>query len=249
MRRFDAQSFTAAILAAVFIAGGGCMQPLLRPDNLVGFGSNRLTRPAPDELTAREKADACLATANELDKAGHAREAILLYEKARQHNPALKQVARRLAVLYDQEENSVRSQAEFQLALKHAPRDASLLSDYGNFYLRHGRTDVAEQWLRKALAVEKDHPEATNNLATLLARRGDYEESLKLFSKSVGPAAAHSNLGVILAKDGKTDLAKQHFEKSLSLDPTLRQPQAFLAYFEEAADGPEVTAGEKSPAR
>ena len=48
-----------------------------------------------------------------------------------------------------------------------------------------------------------------------------------------GPAAAHSNVGVLLAKQGHYDQAKQEFHQALASDPTLQQPKAFLAYLDK----------------
>ena len=49
----------------------------------------------------------------------------------------------------------------------------------------------------------------------------------------IGPAAAHSNVGVLMAKQGRYDQAKQAFHQALAPDPTLQQPKAFLAYLDK----------------
>ena len=80
----------------------------------------------PEELPPARAAEACLASARELEKHGYEADAIVQYEKARQDNPRLTQVSRRLAVLYDRQGNAQRALAEYQLALKVQPRDADL---------------------------------------------------------------------------------------------------------------------------
>ena len=63
----------------------------------------------------------------------------------------------------------------------------------------------------------------------------------------VGPAAAHSNVGAIMAKQGRRSEAQRAFQQALSLNPSLEQPRAFLAYYAqhssqpEAAWSPEIT--------
>ncbi len=64
----------------------------------------------------------------------------------------------------------------------------------------------------------------------LRAKQQRLDESLELFQQIVGPAAAHSNLGVLLAKAGKRDEAIEHLEQAQSMDPTLPVPPAFLKH-------------------
>src|ERR1700732_1386670 len=86
----------------ILAAQAGCVT--LRPT------SPELTASSEDaavqaELPPRKAAQACLVTARALEKKGFATEAILEYEKARQSDSSLKQVAWRLAVLYDRQGN------------------------------------------------------------------------------------------------------------------------------------------------
>ena len=61
----------------------------------------------------------------------------------------------------------------------------------------------------------------------MLGEQGRYEESFDAFSKVVGPAAAHSNLGVILASHQHQAEADAEFKQALRLKPDLPQPRAF----------------------
>ncbi len=63
------------------LAATGCQ--LTAPDNLSSVSSPASTAPQA-ELPARKTAEVCVATAEELEKAGKDKEAISLYEKARQ---------------------------------------------------------------------------------------------------------------------------------------------------------------------
>jgi Tfp pilus assembly protein PilF len=181
-----------------------------------------------DELPMRDTVRACIATAEQLEQQGHHREAIQLYEKARGLDPKATNYARHLAGLYDLENDPAHSLAEFQTAIAASPNDADLLNDFGCFEDRRGNYAEAESILRKAVAASSQSDRTRINLAMTLAHQKRYKESFDLFSNVVGPAAAHSNLGVILAKQGQIDQAKRAFEQALALNPELPQPRTFL---------------------
>lgn len=71
-----------------------------------------------DELPPKQAAIACEATAQQLVKHGHVQSAIRLFERARELDSKQAQVARELAVLYDQEGDDVQALKEYQKALK-----------------------------------------------------------------------------------------------------------------------------------
>ncbi len=229
-RRLSKRLQSAMVLGLFFAAG--CSPILGRPSGS-GRAFGILEREAisgAGAYSSNETANACFATADELDRAGHRREAILLYERARQHDPALVHVSRRLAVLYDLVGDTARARLEFEQALQQQPDDISLLNDYGHYHLRHGNLSEAEVWLRKAVAADPRATRPRINLAVLLARRGDLDASLSAFSDVVGPTAAHSNMGVILAKQKRIPEAIEHFEAALSLDSNHQVAKAFLRH-------------------
>ena len=67
------------------------------------FGSSDKLTKNSQVLPPAEAAKACISTADEMAKGGYRKEAILLYERARQLDPGQKHVCRYLAVLYDEE--------------------------------------------------------------------------------------------------------------------------------------------------
>jgi Flp pilus assembly protein TadD len=182
-----------------------------------------------EELPPKEAAVACIATAKELQAHGHAPEAILLFERARQLNPREHQVSRYLAVLYDQQGNDTRALAEYRKALEIAPRDADLLNDFGYYHYHHQDWKQAEDYFRKAIAQAPDHERAWVNLGLALGEQGRYQESFDAFSKVIG-----SNVGVILASHQRQAEADAEFKQALRLKPDLAQPRAFLAHLEQS---------------
>ena len=195
--------------------------------------------PASDlghELPPAQASEACLATARELQSHGHAREAIILYERARQLNPRQKQVSRILAVLYDQQGNDQRALVEYHKALELTPRDPDLLNDFGYYYYRRHDWRQAEGYFRKAVAAAPEYERAWVNLGLALGEQERYQESFDAFAKVVGPAAAHSNVGVILAAHQRPAEAKAAFQRALALQPGMQQANAFLATLDAPAD-------------
>ena len=96
-------------------------------------------------------------------------------------------------------------------------------------YDRHGNWAEAEQYLQEALHQSPENQRIQTNLALAYAKQGKYEESLTLFTSAVGPAAAHSNLGVLYAQAGRIDDAQRELQRALTIDPSLSQAEAILA--------------------
>jgi len=195
--------------------------------------ANSSTAPTSSKLAQMkpaEAANACLVTAQELAQGGHRREAILLYEKARQLDPKQKQVCRHLAALYDLEKNDAQALVEYQKALELAPKDPDLLNDFGYFHYERGDWANAERYLRDALLQDNRHQRAWTNLGLTFGAQGRYQEGFEAFSKAVDPAAAHSNIGMIMARHGRHADADRAFQQALSLDPHLPQAKALQTY-------------------
>jgi Tfp pilus assembly protein PilF len=227
----------------VLVGCSGCASaPLfssLSAARTTGADGPRATTPdSSNTLPPKQAAEACLATAKELQAHGHAPEAILLYERARQLNPQERQVSRFLAVLYDQQGNDPRALSEYRKALEIAPHDADLLNDFGYYFYRRRDWRQAEEQFRKAIAQSPEHERAWVNLGLALGEQERFQESFEAFSKVLGPAAAHSNVGVILAAHQRQSEAETAFKQALALQNDLPQPRAFLAHFEQPATAP-----------
>ena len=184
------------------------------------------------ELPPDRAAEVCLAAAQELEKTGHEADAIVQYEKARQHNPRLTPVCRRLAVLYDRQCDYAKALAEYKQATKLNPRDAHLLNDLGYFYYERCDWTEAEKCLQQALAIDPGHQRAWVNLGLVLGHQERYQESYEAFAKVVNPGQARGNVGIILAKQGKVDEAKETLRQALSLEPDLKPARVVLARLE-----------------
>lgn len=97
---------------------------------------------------------------------------------------------------------------------------------------REGKSELAVEHYREALAIKPDNLAALNNLGTTLADSGaapvnksKVEEAIACFRRSlqIDPASktAHYNLAVALSSQGKTEEAVGEYRKALALDPRL----------------------------
>lgn len=184
------------------------------------------------ELSATQRAQACVATAATLEKEGYEREALLEYQLARQYDPRLPGLARGLAVLYAKQGEAEHARTEFQAALQEQPRDADLWNDRGYFHYQLGECLEAEKDLRQALALEPQHKRVWVNLGKVLVQCGRYEESCAAFGHTVRPAQAAANVGILLAKEGKVQEARQWLHQALGLEPDLKAARVVLLRLE-----------------
>ncbi|MCS6853091.1 MAG: tetratricopeptide repeat protein, partial [Gemmataceae bacterium] len=197
------------LLCLSALVSGGCLSPA-RP-GLSELVTPIKTGPSPEgrqaELPPHKAAEACLVTAQMLEKHGHEVEAIAEYELARSYNPKL-QVSRRLAVLYDRQCDYARAMHEYRQALKQSPKDVELLNDVGYCCYERGDWAEAEKYLRQAVQLNPSYKRAWVNLGLVLGQQERYDESYQAFAQVLTPAEARSNVGVILMQHGKFEEAK-----------------------------------------
>ncbi len=224
--------------AALLVGLCGCVQ-FRSARSMVLDDAHPADLPAAVDLPARESARVCLRTAHEYGKNGQVEEAVRLFEKAREMDPAAdREAGRRLAVLYDTLGEFGRADAEYDRLLAATPKDADLLNDAG--YSRYCRGDwaAAGGLFRRATAADPGHKRAHVNLGLALAQQGKMAEALTAFGAAVRPADAHSNLGFVLAAQGDRPAAAAEYGKALALDPGHKLARAALAKL----DGPNTAA-------
>lgn len=221
---------TRLLVAAALLGNVGCVQR----GQLFGEAKPPSSLPAApggsaDELPGKETAGLCMTMAESLDKDGKEADAIAYYERARHLEPSLNdRAARRLAVLYDRQDEQAKALTEFQTLLKKRPKDAGLLNDLGYSYYNRGQWAEAEVQLRKAVAADKTSKRAWVNLGLALAQQGKYQEGLDAFGKVVSPAESQANLAFVLMTQGKKDEAAVAYRKALELEPTLKTARTGL---------------------
>lgn len=136
---------------------------------------------------------------------------------------------RRLGTACDRLGRFADAEVHYQAAIKLTPRDALAWNDAGYSQYLQGRWDTAEQRLRKAVALDPANHKFRTNLGLILAADGRVDDALLVFEQAGGKANAHVNVGYILAAQGDVDSARQHYRAALDLQPNLDQATRALA--------------------
>lgn len=123
------------------------------------------------------------------------------------------------------------SEADAQLnkTLKAHPKDPKVLVAIGQVH------ESKEEWPEALLMMKAAHEAAPYetiyeyHLAVVEARIGEIPSAIEHFTRSVGEAQAHYNVGYILNEQGRKTEAEFHLMKALKLKPDLKQAETALA--------------------
>lgn len=222
---------TGLLLGFSFVAGCG----LTPKSNSKAVQSDQIQQQqqAPlKQLSPELAAEACLATARQLEEKNRPHDAIVQYERARSHQPNRPGLAHRLAVLYDRMGDTEAALKEYQIALRETPSNPDLLNDLGYFHFQRQQFADAEANFRKAVEQDPDHQRAWTNLGLTLGSQHRYDDAEAAFQKAGSPAFAKHNLGIVYARQGEYEKAHGLFMESKQLDPMLKQPEAVLNWLD-----------------
>ena len=173
----------------------------------------RLTRDDPTNAIAWQTLGLALLSMNEKDQAEKA------LSKAVAFNPNLWKAQNALGIIYNHGKQPFKALMSFNKAIQKGPALAELFNNRALAYLLVKNFDQAEADWKRALAIKADFKLAHNNLAILLAKRGDYRSAYSSFTKGSGQAEAHNNMGVMLAWKGQSSKAAKEFEQALKQLP------------------------------
>jgi len=116
--------------------------------------------------------------------------------------------------------------------LKRDPKDALALYMMGTIYYATGRLDFAEHAMRQSLETRRSAA-PLNDLAWLLAEKGELEEALALAIEGVKLSSKNYNnrdtLGVILMRLERKEEALKAFESAMAIYPHSVAVQLHLA--------------------
>jgi Tfp pilus assembly protein PilF len=177
------------------------------------------------EIDRAKAARICLTTAKDLDEHDYPDAAIGEYERARQLDPSLKGIARRLAVLYDRRNDDTRALQEYKNALAEDPYDPEVNNDFGYYFIVRNDGEHAEPYLRLAVTKAPKDERAWVNLGTALCEQHRYNEAYGAFARVMTPAQAWYDIGAIQAHAGDRELAKESLIRAMKADPSLLKAQ------------------------
>lgn len=142
--------------------------------------------------------------------------AVSWFERVANPSPSQRDVIYDLQALtsrgdvYDQEWKALRAKAHFNM---------------GTIYVQQGNPDLAEIHLKKTLDLMPNFVEALANLGILYDHTGRVVEGISLLKQAISldpeNAVYHYNLGLAYAKRRELEAAREEFQISLNLDPSL----------------------------
>jgi Tfp pilus assembly protein PilF len=155
-----------------------------------------------------------------------------LYEVALQHRPRSVALMEELLRLHLVLRNRSGAQKHMRALLHLDPDHAMALYVRGSLQIADGDYRLAEDSLRRSLASER-MVMTLNDLAWLLARKGEYQEAEALaregLEKHNAQATMWDTLGVILMRTGRLDEAEKALSRSVALDGTQPIVQLHMA--------------------
>lgn len=162
---------------------------------------------------------AVLGQAQALRQQGKAHAAGEQLSQALKMAPDDVRVLTELAITYDiQGQEKLAAPLYREVAAK-APDQAASYNNIGVSELSQGRYATAIVNLSKAFMLDEKNERITNNLAMAFALYGQEDQAIKLFSRTIGEAAAWNNLGYLYMTRERFDDAERALHKALELNP------------------------------
>lgn len=213
---------------------------------------------------AGTQVDAALEhAANRADASGHAKESLSLVEKLYKRNPNDVAVAVRYARALRQADRLSRASIVIAPFAKDERKpNAAARAEFSAIQASLGNYGVAEDYARKALAMNDDSVDAWHMLGIALDAQGKHPEAETSFRKALeltqgDPTPILNNLGLNLAAQGFLDEAAETLRKALATSPNREEIERNLrivsalresggrapSYMQEARD--KKNAGEK----
>ncbi|VAX38470.1 hypothetical protein MNBD_PLANCTO02-2979 [hydrothermal vent metagenome] len=162
------------------------------------------------------------------EEIGNMVEARKAYENVEKVNPRSVDAIVGLARIDQLAGRNYQAQKGYQKALRISPNSPQALDAMGQFYASQQRWDDAVDSLNKAMLAGPGEPLYQFHLAVAKAKQGDIQGALPLFTRTVGEAEGHYNVGRILTSEGKISEAKRQFQLALMKKPSLVDAQKMI---------------------
>lgn len=197
----------------------------------------------PVSLSSKPKKvgpDVYVAAARLLENQGKFEEAQEQYDKALKVSPKDLNTLVSLARMYDRQGQSPKAVELYRKAIAAHPESGLAYNDLGLCYARQKDLPQSLANLNKAVQLQPANVKYRNNLATVQVEAGRADEAIQTLSAVNPQAIAHYNVGYLLEQKGNTTAAAVHFQRALSLDPSLQAASDMLAKLQGAmpASGP-----------
>ena len=195
-----------ALAVLVLLMHAGCARferqsadQFIKP--LGGASNAQLFRDTPNERFL------CIETAKSVAEKGHAREAILLYEKAEQLDPGAELLDLELAPLYAQIGQMEKAITRYQRVITKGSADASAYNDLAWVLIDFERLVTASEVIKRGLSKYPEDERLRSAHACIFYELGNREQAFDLFAELYGPAIAHHNIAILDLDNGKMEQA------------------------------------------
>jgi tetratricopeptide (TPR) repeat protein len=157
-----------------------------------------------------------------LQQSGHSREALTFFMRHLDMVEDQRQTLVQMGKCYSDLNDLDQAESTLRRALALGD-DAVGYYNLGFVMEQRGRQSDAEQFYRKALAVDPNHISAHNNLAGLLSGKGNFTEALIHLNTVVrlnpSRVEGYNNLGALFLQMGRPDRATPYLQQAIDLNP------------------------------
>ena len=235
-------SFRLPWLVCLCGVAAGCVttQETTKGGSFKTGGSGKYGEPAPASAQVaakpklKKKIDSTptpksqLAYATLLERQGDRDEARRSYEKVLASDARSVDAIIGLARLDQLAGRTAEAEAGFQKAIRMEPRSGRTLDALGEFYVDQKRWSEAIATLQSATAAAPEEKSFRFHYAIALAKSGQIDEAVPHLVETVGSAAAHYNIGMVLHDRGDLAASEDQFAAALLENPRLAQAQYWL---------------------
>ena len=203
-------------------------------------GPGKYGEPAPGSTqtaakpTSKKKVDTTSAPKSQLayatlqERQGDRDEARRSYEKVLATDARSVDAIIGLARLDQLAGRKAEAEAGFQKAIRIEPRSGRTLDALGQFYVDQKRWDEAIVTLQSATAAAPEEKNFRFHYAIALAKSGQIEQAVPHLIETVGSAAAHYNIGLVLHDRGELGASEEQFAAAVLENPRLQPAQYWL---------------------
>jgi len=124
----------------------------------------------------------------------------------------------------------------YQNGIKIDPNFSMIYNNLGLLHFKHKtetHTKTIENFYKKSISLDKNLPEAQNNLGSLYNHLNRIDDAIACYKNalSINPnfSFAHHNLGAAYVSIGEYDHAKNHFQESIRLNPNFLDTHRMLS--------------------
>ncbi len=162
------------------------------------------------------------------EQQGNTAEAEKQYELALKETPKNTKLLCALARLRIRQGKFEEATKLYQQATKIAPDDPSVLNDVALCHARQNQWPEAMRAWNRCVQLQPKNALYRNNLAAAMVECGQVDGAMQQLLAVHNEAAAHYNLGYLLAKKGLQRNAAEQFQLALNKDPSLGQARQWL---------------------